>query len=96
MEDDQFHRITKALADPTRMEILQRIAGSNEMACATLACDSQVSQPTISHHLKELCTAGLVKPRREAKFSFYRLDKKVWAEYLTEMRRRIPLHTPRS
>ncbi len=91
MEDDQFHRISKALADPTRMEILQQIAScSDELACASLAQHSAVSQPTISHHLKELASAGLIKARREAKFFFYRLDRKVWSEYLAEMRRRVP------
>jgi ArsR family transcriptional regulator len=93
MEGEQFLRISKALADPTRMEILQRIAacGEEEMGCSTLAHDCPVSQPTISHHLKELSTAGLIKARREAKYFFYRLDRKVWAEYLAEMRRRVPV-----
>jgi ArsR family transcriptional regulator len=90
MDDEQFHRVTRALADPTRMQILERIAGDKEVACATLSGEFSVSQPTISHHLKELITAGLVKPRREAKFSFYQLDRTVWAEYLAEMRRRVP------
>jgi len=90
MDAEQFTRVSRALADPRRMEILERIANSNEVACATLASESDVSQPTISHHLKELSVAGLIKPRREAKFCFYHLDRKVWAEYLAEMRRRIP------
>ena len=72
------------------MGILERIAKSKEIACSTLASESDVSQPTMSHHLKELHSAGLIKPRREAKFYFYQLDRKVWAEYLLEMRRRIP------
>lgn len=92
MDDGQFHRISKALSDPTRMEILQRIAScGSEMPCSTLAAECTVSQPTISHHLKELAVAGLIKSRREAKFFFYQLDRKVWAEYLAEMRRRVPL-----
>jgi len=90
MEAEQFNRVSRALADPRRMEILERIANSNEVACAMLASESDVSQPTISHHLKELSVAGLIKPRREAKFCFYHLDRKVWADYLAEMRRRIP------
>ena len=90
MEAEQFHRISRALADPTRMEILERIAGGGkELGCAALASECPVSQPTISHHLKELSTAGLIKARREAKFFFYRLDRKVWAAYLAEMRRRV-------
>jgi len=72
------------------MEILERIASQKEIACAILAQDANVSQPTISHHLKELSTAGLIQPRREAKFCFFRLDRKIWKEYLAEMRRRVP------
>jgi ArsR family transcriptional regulator, arsenate/arsenite/antimonite-responsive transcriptional repressor len=90
MEAEQFNRVSRALADPRRMEILERIANSNEVACAALASESDVSQPTISHHLKELSIAGLIKPRREAKYCYYRLERKVWADYLAEMRRRIP------
>ena len=90
MELEQFHRISRALADPRRVELLERIAAQNETACAVLASDAEISQPTISHHLKELANAGLIRPRREAKFCYYRLDRKVWADYLSEMRRRIP------
>ena len=92
MDDGQFYRISKALSDPTRMAILQKIAScAEEMPCSTLASECTVSQPTISHHLKELAGAGLIKPRREAKFFFYQLNRKLWAEYLGEMRRRVPL-----
>ncbi|MEI9970984.1 MAG: metalloregulator ArsR/SmtB family transcription factor [Ignavibacteriota bacterium] len=90
MDAEQFNRVTRALADPRRMEILERIANANELACASLAGDVEVSQPTISHHLKELSVAGLIKPRREAKFCYYHLDRKVWADYLAEISRRIP------
>ncbi len=91
MDTEQFHRISRALADPRRVEILERIAAGKETACSVLANKAEVSQPTISHHLKELANAGLILPRREAKFCFYRLDRKIWAEYLAEMRRRIPV-----
>ena len=90
MDAEQFNRVSRALADPRRMDILERIANAKEVACAALANESDVSQPTISHHLKELSVAGLIKPRREAKFCYYRLDRSVWADYLAEMRRRIP------
>ena len=73
------------------MEIFERIGREAEVACATLANESAVSRPTISHHLKELSTVGLIKPRKEAKFRFYRVDRRVWAEYLKQMRRRIPV-----
>ena len=95
METDQFTRISRALADPRRMEILERIAAAREVGCASLTCGCTVSQPTISHHLKELATAGLIKSRREAKFAYYTLDRKVWADYLAEMRRRVPINLKR-
>jgi ArsR family transcriptional regulator len=96
MDQDQFHRINKALADPRRFEILEKIASQPEFACAVLAEEIPVSQPTISHHLKELANAGLLEVRREAKCMFYQIRRKVWAEYLAEMRRRVPAATPRS
>jgi ArsR family transcriptional regulator len=95
MDPDQFTRISRALADPRRMEILQRIAAEPEVGCASLTCECTVSQPTISHHLKELTNAGLIKTRREAKFAYYMLDGKVWSDYLEEMRRRIPINPER-
>jgi ArsR family transcriptional regulator, arsenate/arsenite/antimonite-responsive transcriptional repressor len=96
MDPDQFHRITKALADSRRFEILEHIAhAGEEAACSTLTCNSPVSQATISHHVKELINAGLVKVRREAKFSFYQLQREVWAKYLAEIRRRVPDGGPR-
>ncbi len=96
MDQEQFHRISKALADPRRFEMLQRIASQNELGCAALAEECPVSQPTISHHLKELINAGLLDVRRDAKFMFYQLRRKVWAEYLAEMRRRVPSTPPRT
>jgi ArsR family transcriptional regulator len=84
MDRDQFQRINKALADPRRFEILERIAAAGEVACATLADEFPVSQATISHHLKE------VDVRREAKFGFFRLRRKIWSDYLAEIRRRVP------
>jgi len=77
MNEDQFNRISEAIADPRRMEILERLAREDEVACSTLVSDFPVTQATMSHHLKELTNAGLVKIRREAKFSFYGPERKV-------------------
>ena len=91
MDQDQFYRITKALADPRRFEILEHIAcADGEAACSKLTGNSPLTQATISHHVKELVNAGLVKARREAKFTFYQLQHSVWTAYLTEIQRRIP------
>jgi ArsR family transcriptional regulator len=93
MEDAQFHRISKALADPTRFEILQMLAESDELYCREIKERLTVAQPTISHHLKELTYADLVIDRRDGQFIYYRLRREVLAEYsaLLGQRLAIPL-----
>ncbi len=90
MDPEQLQRINKALADPRRSEILELIGGAAEMPCGDICSRLPVTQATVSHHLKELVTAGLVKERRESKFVFYTFQRQVWSDYLAEMRRRIP------
>ena len=64
MTSEQFTRIAKALADPRRFEILEMIAAAEEVACKAMVEAFPVAQATISHHLKELATAGLIEARR--------------------------------
>ena len=90
MQQAQFQRIAKALADPRRFEMLEIIAGQPEVACQHLCEEFPVSQATISHHLKELTNAGLVKSRREGQFVFYRACPGVVSDYVTELQRRVP------
>ena len=62
----------KALGDPTRLEILRLIAAQQGPVCACDVVDRfDLSQPTISHHLKTLREAGLLKARRKGLWSFY-------------------------
>lgn len=90
MKDRNFVEIARVLSDATRFEILSRIARAGELACADLVQDLSITPATISHHVKELGLAGLVEGRREGKFHFYRLNSKLWGEYLKELSRRIP------
>jgi ArsR family transcriptional regulator len=82
---EQFHRITKALADPRRYEILRHIARGDEAACSDLRCEFPISAATMSHHLKELSNAGLLDIRKEAKFMHIKLRRKVWQAYLAQL-----------
>jgi ArsR family transcriptional regulator len=86
----QFQRIAKALADPRRFELLEAIAGEPEATCQWLCERFPVSQATISHHLKELATAGLVAARRDGQFVRYHAEPAVVAAYAAELRRRVP------
>jgi DNA-binding transcriptional ArsR family regulator len=89
LADVDFTRISKALADPQRCEILQRAAAEGELSCAALAAHSPVCQATLSHHLKELATAGLLARRREGQFAFYTYQPEAMAAYVAELARRM-------
>ena len=74
-------KITKALADPTRFRLLQAIAHAEERCCGELARDFPITQATVSQHLKILTDAGLVEPRREGQFNYYRMRGDVFDTY---------------
>ncbi|MBA3323343.1 MAG: helix-turn-helix transcriptional regulator [Pyrinomonadaceae bacterium] len=97
MEASQFHRIAKALADPRRFEVFEKIAqASDELCCGTISDCFPVSQATISHHLKELADAGLIEPRSAGQFKLFRARPEVLAGYIEELQRRARLTKSRS
>ena len=63
----------KALADPARVAILNRLAVADEVCVCDFVAAFDLSQPTISHHLKVLRDAGLVESSRRGTWAFYRL-----------------------
>lgn len=65
--------IFRALADPTRRAIFERLAG-REMSVGELKSGLTVSQPAVSQHLAALRGAGLVSERREGRHAFYRVE----------------------
>ncbi|MGB9904684.1 MAG: ArsR/SmtB family transcription factor [Desulfotomaculales bacterium] len=67
--------ILKALADATRLQILALLS-RQEMAVCELIAALRLSQPAVSHHLKILKQARLVKDNREGKWIFYTVDEK--------------------
>jgi len=67
-------RLFKALGDTTRLAILRRLREQDEVcACDFVAC-CDVAQPTVSHHLKVLRQAGLVRGERRGLWIYYRIE----------------------
>jgi len=62
----------KSLGDPTRLEIVDMLSGGELCACKILE-RFQITQPTLSHHMKTLCYCGLVVGRKEGKWTYYSL-----------------------
>ena len=63
----------KALADPTRVAIVNCLAAADEVCVCDLNARFELSQPTISHHLRILREAGLVESSRRGTWAYYRL-----------------------
>ena len=65
----------KALSDPNRLMIVDMLSCGELCACIILE-KFQISQPTLSHHMKTLCESGLVKGRKAGKWMYYSLNYK--------------------
>jgi ArsR family transcriptional regulator, arsenate/arsenite/antimonite-responsive transcriptional repressor len=72
-ERDQLAAQFKALADPTRVAIINCLSSADEVCVCNLTDTFELSQPTISHHLKILREAGLVTSSRRGTWAYYRL-----------------------
>jgi ArsR family transcriptional regulator len=66
--------LLKVLADPARLRIVSILAAADDEVCVCdLTAPLDLSQPTVSHHMKQLKTAGFVESERRGKWIFYRL-----------------------
>ena len=63
----------KALADPTRVAIVNRLTGAEEVCVCDFTAAFDLSQPTVSHHLRILRDSGLVESSRRGTWAYYRL-----------------------
>ena len=69
-------RLFKALADPTRVRIVNLLANRAEPVCVCVMNEEfELAQPTLSHHLKKLMTAGLLEREQRGTWAYYSIDR---------------------
>ena len=73
LTNKQITIIFKALCDENRVQIFRLLQGGERCACELLD-EMQLSQPTLSHHMKILCDSGLVVGRKEGKWMHYSIS----------------------
>ena len=80
MEHSRVSLICKALSDPNRLQVILILTGGERCACELLE-QLQITQPTLSHHMKTLEDCGLVSSRRKGKWSHYSLNSDQWTAF---------------
>jgi len=86
LDTRQFTLISKALADPKRFEMLQKIAASKlAPTCSCVRDWLRLAPATVSHHLRELENAGLVSVERDGKFAYITLRREVLRAYVKRL-----------
>ena len=70
MQRSEIEKISKALADKTRLRIFEAISATDHMNCGEIVSMRGVTRATVSHHLKILNEAGLIACRREGQFVY--------------------------
>ena len=74
MDNRNIALVFKALSDENRVNILSMLSKNELCACRILE-EFDITQPTLSHHMKVLCACGLVKARKEGKWSYYTVNE---------------------
>src|SRR5437667_4766815 len=70
MDRSQVEKISKALADETRLRIFEAVSASDRIKCGDIVSMRGVTPATVSHHLKILSEARLIACRREGQFVY--------------------------
>ena len=87
MDTKKIERISKALADQTRLRIFKAIAAKKDMTCGDLVSMQGVTPATISHHLKILTDAELISCEKKGQFVHSRTMPETIAEYSAALAR---------
>lgn len=84
VEQNRLSTLFKVLGHPARIAIIQHIIKQNTCICNDLVDELGLAQATISQHLKELKSIGIIQGSIEGKSICYCIDDKVWADIQNE------------
>ena len=87
MDRSEVGKISKALADETRLRIFEAISASDQMNCGEIVSMRGVTPATVSHHLKILNEARLIECRREGQFVYSQAIPETIAAYTRSLAR---------
>ena len=75
IDEKRTAKVFKAFCDENRIRILDMLSTGEKCACRLLE-EIDVTQPTLSHHMKILCDSGIVVGRKEGKWTHYSISQK--------------------
>ncbi len=81
MKIEDISKISKALSEPKRIEIIQ-LTSQTEMCANNILEKFDITQPTLSHHMKQLTECKLMNVRKDGKMSYYSLNKEILDDYI--------------
>ncbi len=81
MKRSEVEKVSKALADETRLRIFEAISATDHINCGQIVSMRGVTPATVSHHLKILSEAGLIACRREGQFVYSQTVPETIAAY---------------
>jgi ArsR family transcriptional regulator len=79
--EENIFKIAKALSDKTRIRILKEIARKGRISCGDAEKIAELSQPTVSHHLKILTEAGLLNAEKDGRHVIVSVNKQALDEF---------------
>jgi ArsR family transcriptional regulator len=94
--EENYHNnahLFKALSDENRLRILEMLRNGEKCACLLLE-RMDITQPTLSHHMRILCDSGIVVPRKSGKWIHYSIRCEGFGR-AAELLRRLATITPK-
>ncbi|MBO9202331.1 MULTISPECIES: ArsR/SmtB family transcription factor [Niastella] len=83
MDSKKIEKISRALADPHRLRILEKFKKKHDpLYCSEIHDFLDLAQPSVSHHLKQLVEADLLIPEKEGRNLKYNLNQEVLNDYI--------------